>query len=149
MIYTYVATALVALAVGATGAWQTQNWRYGKQLATIEAQHAAALKEAADKALAEYSANIARKDKAVRDAQTRAQKNARDAAIAAAAADSLRDDLATAQQLAAATRASLEKHARALALVFERCSRSYLDMAKAADGHAADTDALLDAWPRK
>ena len=45
-LYTYAATAIVAGALAFGAAWQTQEWRYGKQIAGIQAQHAtAALKQ--------------------------------------------------------------------------------------------------------
>lgn len=30
-MYTYVATAILSMALAATGAWQVQNWRYGSK----------------------------------------------------------------------------------------------------------------------
>ena len=45
-LYTYAATAIVAGALAFGAAWQTQEWRYGKQIAGVQAQHAtAALKQ--------------------------------------------------------------------------------------------------------
>ena len=45
-LYTYAATAIVAGALAFGAGWQTQEWRYGKQIADIQAQHAtAALKQ--------------------------------------------------------------------------------------------------------
>lgn len=45
-LYTYAATAIVAGALAFGAGWQTQEWRYGKQIAGIQAQHAtAALKQ--------------------------------------------------------------------------------------------------------
>ena len=44
-LYTYAATAVVAGALAFGAGWQTQEWRYGKQMADIQAQHdTAALK---------------------------------------------------------------------------------------------------------
>ena len=39
-LYTYAATAIVAGALAFGAGWQTQEWRYGKQIAGIQAQHA-------------------------------------------------------------------------------------------------------------
>ena len=45
-LYTYAATAIVAGSLAFGAGWQTQEWRYGKQIADIQAQHAtAALKQ--------------------------------------------------------------------------------------------------------
>lgn len=45
-LYTYAATAIVAGALAFGAGWQAQEWRYGKQIADIQAQHAtAALKQ--------------------------------------------------------------------------------------------------------
>ena len=41
-IYTYAATAIVAGALAFGAGWQTQEWRYRKQIAGIQAQHATA-----------------------------------------------------------------------------------------------------------
>jgi hypothetical protein len=44
-LYTYAATAIVAGALAFGAGWQTQEWRYGKQIADISQKHAiAALK---------------------------------------------------------------------------------------------------------
>jgi hypothetical protein len=45
-LYTYAATAIVAGALAFGAGWQTQEWRYGKQIATTAAQHATALASA-------------------------------------------------------------------------------------------------------
>ena len=45
-LYTYAATAVVAGALAFGAGWKVQAWRYGKQIADIQAQHAtAALKQ--------------------------------------------------------------------------------------------------------
>ena len=41
-LYTYAATAIVAGALAFGAGWQTQEWRHGKQIADIQAQHATA-----------------------------------------------------------------------------------------------------------
>ena len=41
-LYTYAATAIVAGALAFGAGWQTQAWRYEKQIATIAQQHATA-----------------------------------------------------------------------------------------------------------
>lgn len=39
-LYTYAATAIVAGALAFGAGWQVQEWRYGKQIAGVQAQHA-------------------------------------------------------------------------------------------------------------
>ena len=41
-LYTYAATAIVAGALAFGACWQTQEWRYGKQIADINQKHATA-----------------------------------------------------------------------------------------------------------
>ena len=41
-LYTYAATAIVAGALAFGAGWQTQEWRYGKQIADINQKHATA-----------------------------------------------------------------------------------------------------------
>ena len=41
-LYTYAATAIVAGALAFGAGWQTQEWRYGKQIADTASQHATA-----------------------------------------------------------------------------------------------------------
>ena len=41
-LYTYAATAIVAGALAFGAAWQTQEWRYGKQIADISQKHTTA-----------------------------------------------------------------------------------------------------------
>lgn len=41
-LYTYAATAIVAGALAFGAGWQTQEWRYGKQIADISQKHATA-----------------------------------------------------------------------------------------------------------
>ena len=41
-LYTYAATAIVAGSLAFGAGWKTQEWRYGKQIADIQAQHATA-----------------------------------------------------------------------------------------------------------
>ncbi len=59
MLYTHAAAALIAAAVAAAGAWQTQNWRYGAierdRLAT-EAELRRNNQQAADRASAGFEA---------------------------------------------------------------------------------------------
>lgn len=50
--------------------------------------------------------------------------------------------------LAAASPETLRKTADAALVVFDECTDELVEMAKAADGHAADVRTLTEAWPR-
>jgi hypothetical protein len=55
MLYTYAATALVAVGIGFAGGWKTQDWRYG----AIEAKRLSAIAEAEKKRdKASYGASV-------------------------------------------------------------------------------------------
>jgi hypothetical protein len=73
-----------------------------------------------------------------------------DAGRSRAAADRLRDDLATARViLPGLTRAAVERYADAASIVFNQCVDEYRDMAAQADQLASDRKTLIDAWPRE
>jgi hypothetical protein len=72
-----------------------------------------------------------------------------DAGRSRAAADRLRDDLATARViLPGLTRAAVERYADDASIVFNQCVNEYRDMAAQADQLANDRQTLIDAWPR-
>ena len=91
-LYTYVATALVAGAVAATGAWQVQGWRLGSQISDLKATHAAQESERSRIALEDARDTFrkgeihARNQQEIADAHF-AQEKHRLARLAAAAAD--------------------------------------------------------------
>jgi hypothetical protein len=59
----------------------------------------------------------------------------------------LRDDLAASRTtFADSTHASLAAYADTLSVVFEQCTKEYSELAAKADGHAADTSTLFNAW---
>lgn len=149
MVYTHIAAALAGAAIAFAGAWKTQDWRYGAQIATIKAQHAEDYAKAQQRALDETTRLQAQKDKATKDAEKRALKNAADLATARLVGDGLRDELAAARlQLSEASRNSLNQYAATLGDVFAECVRRYQELAGKADGHASDSRTLIDAWPK-
>lgn len=80
---------------------------------------------------------------------TREKKLLVDAGRSRAAADRLRDDLATARViLPGLTRAAVERYADAASVVFNECVREYRDVAAQADRLASDRQTLMEAWPR-
>ena len=89
-----------------------------------------------------YQTAIAERETALAAARAAAGKSA-------AAAASLRQQLDTARsRLAKADAATCADYATAAGAVFSECVTRYRGVAEAADGHAADARALMEAWPR-
>lgn len=117
--------------------------------ATVRAEYTAAALVASEAARAKESAWQTKLKKAQDDATKRQAKLAADAAAARGAADSLRDDLRAARgKLSEASRPALVEYAGTSADLLAECSRSYTNLARQADGHAADALMLMEAWPR-
>ena len=147
-LYILVATAIVALFVGATGAWQVQSWRYGEQIAKLEAQ------QETERATAQAAARTA--EQAITTKYQGALNEAiqKQAGLQAAAdrarreRDGLRKQLSDAEQrLADASPAACIEYASTLNRVFGQCSQRYTELAIRADGHAADAATCRAAWP--
>ena len=149
-LYTYAATALIAGAAAATGAWQVQAWRYDARIADMEKTQATQLADSRKKALDDFTRMQGAKDAAIEEARKRAQANAAAAAAARRDADSLRAQLdSVPARIAAATDSAVREYANASSVVFAECVRSYQALAGVADGHAADVRLMLEAWPQK
>ncbi len=149
MLYTHVAAGLLSAAIAAVGAWQVQNWRYGEQIAVMKKDASEATTKAVKAAMDKMQVDQKRKDDAIAEANKRANYNAAAATRARSAADSLRDELATARtDLSNATESARAKYAAAVETVLGECSREYQSMAEKADGHANDAVMLKEAWPR-
>ena len=83
---------------------------------------------------------------AARDAQIKRVQA--DADGARAAAGSLRQQLAASRgRIAQVAPAAVVDYTDAVADVLGECAARYTEVARAADGHAADADALMRAWP--
>jgi hypothetical protein len=148
-LYTYAATALVAGALAFGAGWQTQEWRHGKQIADIQAQHATALASANQKALDDTIKMQRTKDAAIQQAETRAAQNAAAAAAARRTVDGLRDTLyAFRASLPSLAPAAVIERADTAAELFGACAARYTDVAAAADRHASDAMMLLQSWPK-
>lgn len=136
-IYTHTAVAILALAVGAAGAWQTQNWRYGEKIADINAQQARLISEAEQSFRKKEQALVAaRQQSEVRYVQEK--RKAADAAVGAQSElDRLRDVLAkpsvcqTPSDPAAAERAA--GAARLERDLLGACAKALTDLAVEAD----------------
>ena len=147
-LYTYAATAIVAGALSFVAGWQTQELRYGKQIAGIQAQHATALASANQKALDDTIKMQRTKDEAIKAAEQRAKTQAANAAVLRTERDGLRAQLAaTAVQLPVASCTSVRAYGIAASTVIGECSARLVEMAEQADRAIGEVILLRDAWP--
>ena len=136
-----------AIGVGLLTGWTANGWRLNGKIDEMVLEHTQAVQVATQKALDETTRMQREKDNAVAKAQAQARTNAAAADSARAERDGLRDDLAASRTtFADATHASLAAYADTLSVVFEQCTKEYSDVAAKADGHAADTSTLFNAW---
>lgn len=148
LITSFVA-AIVAAALAFGAGWQTQEWRYGKQIADISQKHAIALASANQKALDDTIKMQRTKDEAIKAAEQRAKTQAANAAVLRTERDGLRSQLAaTAVQLPSASCPSVREYAAAVNGLFDQCAGAYQDMAGKAAGHSADSRLMLESWPK-
>ena len=148
-LYTYAATAIVAGALAFGAGWQTQEWRYGKQITGIQAQHATALASANQKALDDTIKMQRTKDEAIKAAEQRAKTQAANAANARADADRLRAQLdGVPARLASATDGAVRDFANVASDVLGACIREYQGVAAEAEQHASNVRLLIEAWPK-
>lgn len=141
------AGAALVLAFGA--GWVAQGWRMGAEYAALEMRYATLLSQAQENALKEYARLEKVKNDAVKAAEIEAEKNAAAAAAAARAADRLRGDVASLRaSIAAAPRPTVDQYATTASELLAECGRELADVARVADGHAADVRLMLAAWPK-
>jgi len=137
----------VSLGVGLLTGWTANGWRLNGKIDEMVLEHTQAVQVATQKALDETNRMQREKDDAVAKAQAQAKSNAAAADAARRERDGLRDDLAASRTtFADSTHASLAAYADTLSVVFEQCTKEYSDVAAKADGHAADTSTLFNAW---
>ena len=136
-----------ALAVGLLTGWTANGWRLNSKIDQMVLEHTQAVQVATQAALDETTRMQREKDNAVAQAQAQAKSNAAAANSARLERDGLRDDLAASRTtFADSTHTSLAAYADTLSVVFEQCTREYLELAAKADGHALDTTTLFTAW---
>lgn len=144
MIYTYAATAFIAAALAATGAWKVQQWRFdAKEKERVE-------QELNDERV--RAATQIRREEAVIVAQNQAQARARslrmDADGSRAALVGLSSSADQALRDAATSHAACTERAAAIRVVLDQCGGAYQELGAIADRHASDVKTLMDAWPR-
>lgn len=118
---------------------------------TERVQLAQAYSKAVEDALAAQKIVNANYQEALNDARTRESAARRDAERARFESDGLREQNADAARRiadAATPEAAVRQYAATANLVFDQCQRSYLEMARVAQGHADDVRTLIGAWPR-
>lgn len=148
-----------AIALGATGAWTLQSWRYEAQIADIKRTHAQAVAAAQSKHI--NALEQAREQTAKH--QQQAHQAAADAASRVAAADrdlrrnrteldrlrnAIRTRPATACTMPDVATATSPAPADTVGDVLGECGAALTELARAADGHASDAVMLRDAWPK-
>lgn len=143
-LYTYVATALIAASLAATGVWKVQDWRYGaKEKERVESQ-------LADERLA-ATARVRREEQII-TAQNEAQARARvlrlDAAGSRAALVGLSHATESAMRDAATSHDACIVRADTLGELLSAVAEAGAGMAEKADLHANDARKVMEAWPK-
>lgn len=135
------------LSFGAAWSYQGASWQASEQ--ALRATHAEALQAQSARALTDYKRMETLKDEAVKEHALLAAQNAVDSAAAKRSADGLRKQLDRVPSLiATATESALREYATASSELLGNCTAEYQRMADKAQGHAADVQLLLGAWPR-
>jgi hypothetical protein len=142
-----IATAIAAVIAFGAG-WTANGWRLNGKIDRMVAEYSQAMAQAGQNAMLESARLQKLKDEALNEANKIAQANAKSAASARSELDRLRRQLASSNDLSAATCASTRQYATTLATVFGECSTRLTEVAKDADGHAVDSRTLEKAWPK-
>ncbi|KFJ08736.1 hypothetical protein DR66_5948 [Delftia acidovorans] len=159
---TYLAAATASLAIGAGGAWWAQGQRYGLQLEQLRhlqtSTELASTKQAVrdmagfQKGMNDALANFQAAGQRNAAAQQDLDRSLRDLRTATAG---MRGDFAgLPERIAGAAQPALAHYASTCTTVLQeladhggRLAERGADIARAADGHAADAALMRDAWP--
>jgi hypothetical protein len=163
-IYTHLIAAGAALAIGASGAWWAQSQRYGLEIEKLQHQQTSAELTGTRQAVQD----MAGFQKGLNDALANFQATGRRNAAAQQDLDrSLRDLRGTTaglrgdfaglpERIAGAAQPALAQYASTCTALLEglaerggRMAERGADIARAADGHAADAALMQQAWPTK
>lgn len=148
-LYTYAATAVVAVALGFAGGWKTQGWRLGEQIADIERASAEASAKAQAAARADEQSFALQLQKAQDESAKRETKLRADVADARRSVDGLRGTIYNFRaSLPNAAPAAVIARADTAAELLGTCADEYRSVAEAADRIASDRQTLIDAWPK-
>lgn len=147
-ILRYLAAFIAGGILAGLAVWQVQDWHYGEQIFEIRYHQADDQAKAYGRAMAKSNAQQLKKDKALYEANQRAQRLALASADLRTAADSLQRDLdATRARLSTAACEAVRARAATLDRVFGECKARYGAMAERAAGHASDALMFDQAWP--
>ncbi|WP_454708701.1 hypothetical protein [Delftia acidovorans] len=159
---THLTAAIAAFAIGAGGAWWAQGQRYGLQLEQLRHQQTSAELDSTQQAVRDMAGFQKGLTDALATFQATGQRNA------AAQQDldrSLRDWRSTVagmrgdfaglpERIAGAAQPALAQYASTCTAVLQelagrggRMAERGAEIARAADGHAADATLMRDAWP--
>ncbi len=141
-------THLIAAAVAAAGVWVFQDARMDAAVADVRLEQSDERLRAVSTARANERAISKTYQGALNEARVREAALRRDFAAADLESGGLRDQLSEAsRRIAAAPPGALIEYASTVNQLLAECSRSYQELAGAADGHAADARTLSAAWP--
>ena len=141
--------AAIAAALLFAAGWMTQGWRAKARLFEVKRQFAESAAADRAQALERYQTLERTKDEAIAAHAALVAQNADAAAAARRTADGLRRDLASVPaRIAAATDSAAREYAAAASVVLDQCTAEVADLARVADGHAADVRLMLQAWPK-
>lgn len=148
MIYKILGAAAL-LAALAFGLWQLDKSRQSIGYDRAVAEYTAQALKADQAARAREQALQAKVTKAQDDSKLRETKLAADAAASRAAANGLRDDLATIRNsLPSLARDAVNRYADTASVVFQECADRYSELAAKTDAIASERQTLIEAWPR-
>lgn len=142
-----MALAIAFTTFGGVSAWQTQNWRYGLQIANIEVK-------ALDDKLDSLNAEIAkrddmekRKDEAIAKAEGRAVENKAMADRSGASVASLRKQLTAAESnFSKATDEARTRHLSIVSGISESCAAEYQRLGVEAIDLSSKLKMMDDSW---
>ena len=150
-----VLAVFLLLAITALGIQSWRVYHFKSEYTLLDAKYKTEVAEA--KALAEQAkASVALKEKQWSEQKLKAEQNYNakikqiesDSRIANASADSLSKQLKVANsRLSSASKETIIEYTNTNSDILENCITEYQEVAKAADGHAADAERLREAWP--
>jgi len=161
---THLAAAIAALAIGAGGAWWTQGQRYGLQLEQMRHRQTTAELNTTRQAVTDMAGFQKGLTDALATFQATGQRNAaaqqdldRSLRELRTATAGMRGDFAgLPERIAGAAQPALAQYASTCTALLEgladrggRMAERGAELARAADGHAADAELMLDAWPKR
>ena len=144
MIYTHAAAAIIAASLGAAGAWQIQDWRYGEKEAEHERQKLVEVERAGETAVRRLDAVLLAQSESV----ARAGRLRRDLDSSRAELERLRTAINSPLSGGEAAQATCPDRADTVGELLAACAAELVEVGERADRHASDVKTLTDAWPK-